>query len=228
MPPESPTVRRGSASRLWSLVVPLKDPHAAKSRLALPPAARVRLVQAMARDTIRAARRCPGVAGVLVVGARLDPGDPGPTPLATLEFLALPATGMNAAVRAGLSAARRAWPDRGVAVLSADLPTLRPADLEVLLVLADQLPLACAPDASGAGTVFLAGAHRYAPGVPAFGERSRARHAHLGARVLWDAPARARRDVDTLSDLRAALRLGVGPDTDRAVADQANLTHSLL
>lgn len=228
MPPQPTTPRRGSVGRLWSLVIPLKDPHAAKSRLALPPAARVRLVQAMARDTIRAARRCPGVAGVLVVGARLDPDDCGPDPLAALEFLAQPATGMNAAVRVGLSAARRAWPDRGVAVLSADLPALRPVDLEMLLVLADHLPLACAPDASGAGTVFLACAGRCAPGVPAFGERSRARHAHLGARVLWGAPARARRDVDTLSDLRAALRLGVGPETDRAVADRANLTHSLV
>jgi 2-phospho-L-lactate guanylyltransferase len=39
----------------------------------------------------------------------------------------------------------------------------------------------------------------------------------MGLVVLDDAPARARHDVDTVDDLRAAQALGVGPQTAAAL-----------
>ena len=53
---------------------------------------------------------------------------------------------------------------------------------------------------------------------PRFGAMSARAHADAAARALTvDAPG-LRRDVDDLDDLRAALELGVGPQTERGAA----------
>nr|WP_223201211.1 hypothetical protein [Micromonospora sp. M42] len=53
----------------WTVVMPVKRLGAAKSRLrgALPGVPHEELALALAADTLRAARACPAVAGVLVV-----------------------------------------------------------------------------------------------------------------------------------------------------------------
>ena len=79
-------------------------------------------------------------------------------------------------------------------------------------------------DAAGSGTVLLAAT----PGTaldPVFGPDSLAAHIRSGARDLTElVGARLpglRRDVDTLADLRTAHALGVGPATERVLAERA-------
>ncbi|MFF4404581.1 2-phospho-L-lactate guanylyltransferase [Streptomyces sp. NPDC001262] len=200
----------------WTLVVPVKSLALAKSRLGVagpgrPP--RPALALAFALDTVEAALACPVVRGVAVVtddplagaglaalGARVLPEPPG-------------GGGLNAALAHGARSVRERLPDGAVATLNADLPALRPAELERVLERAAEFPRAFLADAAGIGTTLLAAA----PGMelaPAFEGRSRARHRASGAReILLDGVDSVRRDVDTEADLRAVLALGTGPRT---------------
>jgi 2-phospho-L-lactate/phosphoenolpyruvate guanylyltransferase len=100
-----------------------------------------------------------------------------------------------------------------VGALSADLPALRPGELDRVLQAASDAPNAFLADAAGIGTTLYT-ARPDAGFTPAFGGPSRARHRDGGARELALADvASVRRDVDTIEDLRAALELGVGPHT---------------
>ncbi|WP_242580206.1 2-phospho-L-lactate guanylyltransferase [Streptomyces sp. MST-110588] len=212
-------MRRDRADVGWSLVVPLKPLVRAKSRLS--PAAgeefRPRLALAFALDTVAAALACGSVCDVAVVtddplaaghlsalGARIVPDTPG--------------EGLNAALAHGAGAVRAERPTAPVAALNADLPALRPAELERVLAAASAFPRAFLADAAEIGTTLLAAAS----GVelaPAFGGPSRARHLASGAHEIISAHVPSvRRDVDTAADLRAALELGVGPHTARHAA----------
>lgn len=202
---------------MWSLVVPLKPLALAKSRLGATAGDAVRpgLALSFAQDTVCAVLACRAVADVVVVTD---------DPVASRKLSALgartvrdvPGRGLNAALRHGAEAARTGPAGSGVpvAALGADLPALRPAELERVLVAAAAHPRAFVADAAGVGTTLLAAS----PGralEPAFGGASRARHAASGAVELdlGDVPG-VRRDVDTADDLRAALELGVGPHTE--------------
>jgi 2-phospho-L-lactate guanylyltransferase len=214
-----PTVRPGAGSGArWSLVVPVKAPARAKTRLApFAGAHRPRLALAFALDTVAAALACPSVAQLLVVCA--DPGTG--AALAALGALVVadePGGGLNAALSHGAEQARRLRPDAPLAALSADLPALRAAELARVLAAVRPGERAFLADAPGVGTTLLA----CSPGrglLPAFGGASRLRHATGGARELApaDVPS-VRRDVDTGADLAEALALGVGPRTLAAAA----------
>ncbi|GAB3984448.1 2-phospho-L-lactate guanylyltransferase [Actinoallomurus acanthiterrae] len=197
----------------WTLVVPVKPLARAKSRLSGPAGPhRERLALAIATDTVSAALRCPRVRGVVVVT-----DDPVAAPaLAALGAHVVPDepdAGLNPALVHGVERARLLAPDGGVGAMSADLPALRPAELDRVLEAAEEAPNAFLPDLAGAGTTL----YTARPGMmfaPAFGTDSRARHRELGAReLLLDDVASVRQDVDTIDDLRAALALGVGPRT---------------
>jgi 2-phospho-L-lactate guanylyltransferase len=198
----------------WRLVLPIKGPPDAKSRLALPSAIdRTGLARAMALDTLQAALSCPEVGPVLVVSS-----DPSVVKAATAAGAAVapdPGSGLNDAVRHGVAvfAGEGAGP---VAILLGDLPALRARDLTAALLACAALPAAYVPDAEGTGTVLLAaettqGLH------PEFGDGSAARHDRTATRLDLDLP-RLRRDVDVEESLRVALGLGVGPRTVAALA----------
>ncbi|MFJ6747515.1 2-phospho-L-lactate guanylyltransferase [Streptomyces sp. NPDC091266] len=209
-------MRRDGADVGWSLVVPLKPLVRAKSRLS--PAAgeefRPRLALAFALDTVTAALACTDVRDVAVVTDDPLAGER----LAGLGARILPDTpagGLNAALAHGARTVRARRPGAAVAALNADLPALRPAELEQVLHFAALFPRAFLADAADIGTTLLTATS----GVelePAFGGPSRARHLASGAREITapDVPS-VRRDVDTGEDLRAALALGVGPHTAR-------------
>jgi 2-phospho-L-lactate guanylyltransferase len=111
----------------------------------------------------------------------------------------------------GADLLRAEHPGRGVATVSADLPSLRPQDLAAVLRQVPQGGRAFVADADSRGTTLLAAG----PGAdlsPAYGPGSRARHLASGAAELPGPPA-LRRDVDTPDDLRAAAALGLGPRT---------------
>ncbi|WP_308013458.1 2-phospho-L-lactate guanylyltransferase [Streptomyces beigongshangae] len=202
----------------WTLVVPLKALARAKSRLSDTAADGLRpgLALAFAQDTVAAALACSEVADVAVVT-----GDA----LAGRELAALgariirdePGGGLNAALRHAAAAVRAARPRTPLAALNADLPALRPPELARVLLAAGEFPRAFLPDAAGFGTTLLAAS----PGrelLPAFGADSRARHRASGAaEILPPSVDSVRQDVDTGTDLLAALALGVGPRTASAV-----------
>lgn len=198
----------------WSLVVPLKPLALAKSRLAptADDAVRPGLALAFAQDTVTAALACSVVRDVAVVTNDVR---------ASLELAALGArivpdlstTGLNGALALGATSVRALRPGAAVAALNADLPALRPAELRRVLDRAADFPRAFLADAAGIGTTLLTSK----PGVelgPAFGGRSRERHAASGAvEILLDGVASVRQDVDTGDDLRAAAMLGLGRRT---------------
>ncbi|WP_280718471.1 2-phospho-L-lactate guanylyltransferase [Kitasatospora sp. MAP5-34] len=208
-PAPVPTAARGG----WSLVLPVKPLALAKSRLGpFAGARRPELALAFALDTVTAALACPLVGRVLVVTQDTCAA----RQLARLGAVVVdgePDGGLNPALAHGAEYARRIAPRAPLAVLSADLPALRPAELARVLGAVPPAGRAFLADTPGIGTTLLA----CSPGArlgPAFGGGSRARHAAGGAYEIGlpDVPS-VRRDVDTGADLAEALALGVGPHT---------------
>jgi 2-phospho-L-lactate/phosphoenolpyruvate guanylyltransferase len=202
---------------VWSLVIPVKKLSAAKTRLApLPTGRRADLALAFVHDCVAAALAAPLVSQVLVVtadevaaeglgrlGARIALEPPGEAGVDRL----------NAAIAFGAGRSRLDRPDLRVGALTGDLPSLRTEELNAVLGLAAAIEGRCfVPDAAGTGTTLLLGAE---DGTldPRFGPDSRAGHARSGAAELFGVGRSVRQDVDTLADLEAALRLGVGVHT---------------
>lgn len=218
----------------WVAVVPVKGSPGAKSRLGDHPE-RARLADAFALDTVAALVAASVVERVFVVtadallAARLEslgavvvrelpqkaPSEPlmGPS-VATRE----PGDPLNLAIRQGTDAARAAFPECGIAVVTGDLPALTTADVEAALGLAAAYPLSMAADEEGTGTTALL-ALAGVPFSPRFGPGSRAAHEAAGHVPLpLPATASIRRDVDTVDNLAEALHHGVGVHTSALVA----------
>jgi 2-phospho-L-lactate guanylyltransferase len=200
-------------SALWTLVVPVKRLAQAKTRLVeLPGAHRAALALAFAADTVAAALRCPRVDGVVVVTAESAAAHL----LATLGAAVVadaPDAGLNPALVHGAIEAKRRYPESGVGALSADLPALRPGELQRALQLAESSTSSFVADVAGIGTTLLV-ARNLAAFTPRFGTRSRSAHRAAGVREIEDDGLPSlRRDVDTSVDLWDAERMGVGPRT---------------
>lgn len=209
------------------VLVPVKALGLAKSRLAhaLGPGERATLVLAMLEDTLAAALAVDGVAVTVITadqevaetarrcGARVlpDPVAPGaPDPL-------------NTALRAAAHHVRRDRPDSGLVALQADLPALRPDELAEALEFADEAGFAIVPDHTGFGTAAWLHSAPNTISPLLFGPDSARRHIEAGARSVTASVPGLRLDVDTLDDLSAALRLGVGARTF-AVTDRLGMS----
>jgi 2-phospho-L-lactate guanylyltransferase len=208
-----PTPPAPSPPESWSIVVPVKALHRAKSRLdGFAARRRADLALAMALDTVAAARTATGVAAVLVVTDDRRAGDS----LRELgvELVAdVPNAGLNPALVHATGVAAHLRPQYALAALSADLPALTPGQLETALAAASPYPSAFVADAGGAGTTLLC-VRRPGELRPRFGPGSAGRHREAGAvRLDLDGIGGLRRDVDTAADLASAERLGVGPHT---------------
>ncbi|MDD7941201.1 2-phospho-L-lactate guanylyltransferase [Actinomycetospora lutea] len=220
------------------LVVPVKELRRAKSRLAPAVAdlpgddadreqAHHALALALARDTLAAARSARRVGRLVVVttesAERLGgAGEP-------REVVHDEGGGLNAAVRAGEAHLRRGRHDRearAVAALQADLPSLRPEELDDALARAAALfaggaDAAVVADHDGTGTTLLIAA----PGRalrPRFGPGSARAHVRGGAVALDGHWPGLRSDVDTVADLGRARALGTGPATRAWSDDRAH------
>jgi 2-phospho-L-lactate guanylyltransferase len=205
-----------TSARRWSVLVPVKELHVAKTRLDRPDRADIAL--AMARDTVRAAAAASAVAEVVVV-------TDDPRALQALQGPGVrilpdsPRAGLNAALQHAADSVRLAPNDAfgtSVAALSADLPALRPAELDLALTIAAKYDRAFLADAAGTGTVLLTATGEHAL-RPEYGTDSRQAHLTSGAYDLTgeigDRVPGLRRDVDTVADLSAAALLGTGPAT---------------
>jgi 2-phospho-L-lactate guanylyltransferase len=202
---------------VWSLVIPVKRLSAAKTRLApLPTARRAELALAFVHDCVTAALAVPQVGQVLVVTA----DDVAAERLGRLgaRIAAEPDAAhgvdrLNAAILFGAGRSGSERPELRVGALTGDLPSLRTEELAAALRRGAEIDgRSFVPDAAGSGTTLLLAA---ADGTldPLFGPDSRARHARSGAVELSAVGRSLRQDVDTLADLEAALRLGVGVHT---------------
>jgi 2-phospho-L-lactate/phosphoenolpyruvate guanylyltransferase len=197
----------------WSVIVPVKRPEVAKTRLAdLAGSRRPAIARAFAADTVAAALACPEVAEVVVVTDDVQTAEAVTAMGATVVDDA-PDAGLNAALRHGAEVARARRPGAPTAALSADLPALRPDEFATALRAAAAHPAAFVADVAGIGTTLYA-VTGGTPFRPRFGGRSRATHRAAGAVevALAQIPS-VRRDVDDAVDLWDALRLGVGPRT---------------
>lgn len=200
----------------WTAVIPVKRLSAAKSRLrgAVLDARHEDLALAMVRDTVAAVTACARVAEVLVVT-----DDPAATAaVAALGARAVPdqpGAGLNAALRFGADLV--AGLSRRRAVLTGDLPALRPGELDEALTAAGP-GRSFVADAAGTGTVLLT-ADAGTPLEPRFGAGSAAAHAASHARALKGSWPGLRQDVDTAGDLRTVLALGAGEHTCALLRD---------
>jgi 2-phospho-L-lactate guanylyltransferase len=198
------------------LLLPIKPLARAKSRLrgaadhgSGDPAAHARLVVALARDTIAAAvgaslvRRVVAIcADRLVCRALAEDG---------IEIIAdEPGGGLNCALRYGETLLRAADPTTAVAAMPADLPALRPTELDCAVrdALVTGGRAFCA-DQGRTGTTLLLALPCH-PLDPRFGPGSAAAHRASGARPLTGRWPGLRCDVDTAADLARARQLGLG------------------
>ena len=194
----------------WTVVIPVKSLGAAKSRLrgAVADARHEELALAMVRDTVAAVRACAAVGDVIVVT-----DDPAAAAAATALGAGAvpdrPAAGLNAAMRYGADVVAGLAHRR--AVLTGDLPALRPDELDAALTAAGA-GRSFVADAAGTGTVLLT-ADAGVPLEPRFGVGSAAAHAASQARALAGSWPGLRQDVDTAADLRTVLALGAGEHT---------------
>ena len=205
------------SSSSFGVVVPVKTPSVAKSRLGeLGDDVRRALALAFAADTVEAALASDRVGAVLVVtDDHLLAKE-----LAEIGADVIPdgaADDLNATLVQAAAELHRRHPGLRVAAVCADLPALRSTDLSTVLDAAPADAMGVLADAEGVGTTVLT-----APDLetfrPAFGPASRAEHLALGAKEIdVDLPA-VRRDVDTPGDLAEAVRLGVGPRSSRVAA----------
>lgn len=192
----------------WRVIVPVKPPPTAKSRLHADP----ELARAIALDTIHAVADARGVAEIVVVTADRTLGRDLPS-RARIAREAAPA-GIAAAIERGMRGRRSATP---VAALLGDLPALRGSELAAALALAIELPGAFVADAEGTGSSLVTAAAGAALRAH-FGPDSARLHREAGL-VELAVPARSglRRDVDLRAHLDA-LGDGVGPRTRAVIA----------
>ena len=204
------------------LLLPIKPLALAKTRLRAAvdgrddPAAHSRLVVALAQDTAAAAAGAALVRRTVVVCS--DMRVCRMLAVAGIETVAgEPGTGLNSALRYGEVLLRAANPATAVAAMPADLPALRPGELDCAV--GDALATggrAFCVDAAGTGTTLLVAA----PGCaldPRFGPGSAAAHRASGARQLAGHWPGLRCDVDTAADLAQACQLGLGRFTRAAL-----------
>ena len=196
----------------FALVVPVKPPVVGKSRLTgIDDDQRRALAQAFALDTLAVCLDV-GAAGVLVStdDAAFSAHCSG------LGCATVPdgdTNDLNSALSQAAAEARRRWPDATPVALCADLPALAADDLRRALELVPPGTPAFVSDAEGTGTtLYTASYDRF---EPRFGAASRDAHLATGATEIGGELPTLRRDVDDVDDLRAAILLGVGPETRR-------------
>ncbi|RVW04729.1 2-phospho-L-lactate guanylyltransferase [Rhodococcus spongiicola] len=218
------------------VLVAVKELRMAKSRLAesLSAADRTDLVAAMLHDTlgtlVEAGLAADPSSGITVVTP--DPAVaaiaeehgvqhwPDPDPTRTGE------SGLNAALVAAEAGLTSDPDSTDLVALQADLPALRAGELLDALAAARRVGRAIVVDHAGTGTAALFACGTGCSLDPRFGSDSAALHVASGAQALEGDWPGLRQDVDTVADLEAAARLGLGPATS-AVLERIACTPDL-
>jgi 2-phospho-L-lactate guanylyltransferase len=201
-----------SDEHAYAVLVPVKPPAIAKSRLApLGDDVRRDLASAFATDTVAALMTCEAVSRVLVVTddhvlarAMSDLG---------VDVIPDGTSDLNGTLLQAAAEMHRREPTLRLAAVCADLPALRPTELSSALAAAAATGMSFVADQDRVGTTVVIASDLEAF-RPAFGAGSRRQHLDGGAHEVdgVDVPS-VRRDVDDPDDLAQALALGVGPRT---------------
>jgi 2-phospho-L-lactate guanylyltransferase len=182
------------------------------------------LVLALARDTLAAAAGAARVRRVVAICS--DAVVCGALAVDGVESIPdEPAAGLNSALRYGEAVLRAADPVTAVAALLADLPALRPQELDCAIGhgLATGGRTFCT-DRMGTGTTLLVAPPEHGL-KPHFGPGSAAVHRASGARELSGRWPGLGCDVDTAADLQLARELGLGRFTRAALhIEQAGIS----
>jgi 2-phospho-L-lactate guanylyltransferase len=196
----------------YVVLLPVKPPARGKSRLETDPTRRRALAAAFALDTARACLAAASVLSVLAITDDASFADE----LRAAGCETIPdgvAGDLNESLRLAAAEARRRWPDAIPAAVCADLPALRPDDLDAALesVLESVSGAAFVADTDQVGTTLYTAP--YDAFSPRFGPGSRAAHLDAGAHEISGDLASLRRDVDDGEALLDATSLGVGAHT---------------
>lgn len=201
---------------MWA-IVPIKSLEAAKRRLAsvLSPEERRALMLAMARDVLTALARCQSLSGVLIV-SRSPEADALAQAFGTERFTESPDADLSEALTQAAEYAAARLQARGVMIVPADVPLVRPEDIDDIL--AGHQHVTIIPDDEHVGTNGLICTPPNC--IPlTFDGRSFKPHvdaafaAGLAPRIV---PSQTfALDVDTPDDLQALL--AGGPDTQTAI-----------
>jgi 2-phospho-L-lactate/phosphoenolpyruvate guanylyltransferase len=192
----------------YVVLLPVKAPARAKSRLDVHPSRRRTLAAAFALDTAGACLATPSVRAVLAVtdDARFA------AELRETGCRTVPdgvSHDLNECLRLAAAEAMRRWPDGVPVAVCADLPALLPADLESALSWGSG-PRFVADHEQVGTTLYTA---PYGVFAPRFGPGSRQAHLDRGAADVPGDLASLRLDVDDARALAAAEALGVGMHT---------------
>ncbi len=203
-------------SPLYAVVVPVKPPVHGKSRLVgLSDERRRLLAAAFALDTVAACLAATRVGAVLVVSDDVAFS----RQLESLGCSAIPdgvSGDLNACLRQGAAEVARRWPELAPVALCADLPALRPNDLDAALADARHDEASFVADADGTGTTLYTAPLAHFD--PRFGPGSRDAHLDAGAHEIIGSLVTLRCDVDDLVALAAARALGLGAHTTLLVS----------
>jgi 2-phospho-L-lactate guanylyltransferase len=197
----------------YVVLLPVKPPARGKSRLEVDPRRRRDLAAAFALDTARACLAAEHVVAVLAVTDDARFADD----LRAAGCETIPdgvAGDLNESLRQAAAEARRRRPDSVPVAVCADLPALRPGDLDAALLEAAG-SAAFVTDGDGVGTTMYTAP--YDVFDPRFGFRSRTAHLEAGAREIGAELPTLRRDVDDRDALELAERLGLGAHTRLAL-----------
>ena len=196
------------------LVVAVKAPGHGKSRLVPPPGReRHELARAFALDTLEVVAALGARVRALVLTTDVDLGR-----RARARGLGTRADTVPGDLNASLVAVAAEHPEhRPILALCADLPSLRPEDLEHLLAGLPHERAGFVRDAEGTGTTAYAAPVRLFS--PRFGAGSAHAHTLDGAVELGRDLTRLRTDVDDAEDLAHAARLGLGRHTTAVLRD---------
>lgn len=200
-----------------AVVIPVKPLGLGKTRLSQDRQQRALLGQSFAEDTLAAVTATPGVAGVIVVtdDSRFATRVAGAARVIPDGVIG----NLNANLVQGAAEAVRLWPDALPVALCADLPAVLPEHLTAAFAQLDRTGPWFVRDAEGTGsTMYAAPRDQF---DPAFGVDSATAHQVSGALEISGELAGLRQDVDSPLDLHAAVALGVGPATRRAVGLEA-------
>jgi 2-phospho-L-lactate guanylyltransferase len=196
----------------YVVLLPVKPPARGKSRLDVDPARRRRLAAAFALDTARACLTASCVGAVLAVTDDARFADD----LRAAGCETIPdgvAHDLNGSLRLAAAEAHRRWPRFVPVAVCADLPALRPSDLDAALSWGTSQRFVV--DREEVGTTLYTAA--YDAFDPHFGPRSRRAHNARGAAEVPGPLSSLRLDVDDADALADAQSLGVGSHTRLAL-----------
>lgn len=208
------------ATPSWIVVIPIKSPQIAKSRLEGTPraASTAEFAGAFARDVVAVAKRVSEVDRVVVVTS--DGGLAKEVESLGARVLSEPTrlTGdLNAVLKFAQGEELSNYPNCPIAIVTADLATIQPAALASLLDNASRTERGFVADHTGLGTSLLINRSGRAV-TTAFGPASANAHRTRGFDDLTEfAQDSLRLDVDTPDDLERAIVVGLGPAASRLV-----------